>query len=85
MEVVSVHLSQCNQLPYIEVKVVVHCKDSAKSCNRLYNISMVLLVLSLDPPEKQTEGLVLSDILVMWSGAVSVKNECHLTSETQVL
>ena len=32
MEVVSAHLSQCNQLPYMEVKVVVHCKDSAKSC-----------------------------------------------------
>jgi len=32
MEVVSARLSQCNQLPYMEVKVVVHCKDSAKSC-----------------------------------------------------
>jgi len=35
MEVVSAHLSQCNQLPYMEVKVVVHCKDSAKSCSML--------------------------------------------------
>ena len=33
MEVVSARLSQCNQLPYMEVKVVVHCKDSAKSCS----------------------------------------------------
>ena len=33
MEVVSARLSQCNQLPYMEVKIVVHCKDSAKSCS----------------------------------------------------
>ena len=48
MEVVSARLSQCNQLPYMEVKVVVHCKDSAKSCSRVDQCGLTRKKVSRD-------------------------------------